>query len=210
MAKRYTLVGPNAGKTILLGPYQFNNGEYIFEGSDNDSLLLERVMIPFYSAYPDSQLESARRAFDDRAAASPRVKAQIVSEAADVAGDKAEELRQAQAQASTLQTDLDKALAELSQLKAASASTPTPTPTPAPATPAPEPTSAPAPDPKAFLVEVLKQLDPANDDHWTALGLPDVKAVETLAGKPVSRKEIDEAAKGFNREAAKKAADPLA
>lgn len=37
-------------------------------------------------------------------------------------------------------------------------------------------------------------LDKANDEHWTAAGLPAVDAVAEIAAKPVSRKAIEEAA----------------
>lgn len=37
-------------------------------------------------------------------------------------------------------------------------------------------------------------LDAENDDHWTAAGLPAVEAVAELAGKPVTRAAINDAA----------------
>ena len=68
MPVRYTLVGPNAGKTIHLGSaapagYDFVDGVYIFLGSENDSKLLDRVLTGYYSAFPDSMLAGAQAAY---------------------------------------------------------------------------------------------------------------------------------------------------
>lgn len=42
-------------------------------------------------------------------------------------------------------------------------------------------------------------LDKGNDDHWTAAGLPAVDAITEIAGKPVSRAAITEAAPDAKR-----------
>lgn len=52
------------------------------------------------------------------------------------------------------------------------------------------------------IVDALKQLDPANDDHWTASKQPAVAAVKELHGEEVTREQIDAAADGFNRDTA--------
>jgi hypothetical protein len=44
-------------------------------------------------------------------------------------------------------------------------------------------------------------LDGANDEHWTAAGLPSVDAVAELAGKPTTRAAINEAAPEAKRPA---------
>lgn len=50
------------------------------------------------------------------------------------------------------------------------------------------------------LREVLMLLEPDNDDHWTADGLPRVEVVEQLAGdSTIDRSGINEAAAGFSR-----------
>lgn len=56
------------------------------------------------------------------------------------------------------------------------------------------------------LTEVIDQLDAGNDEHWTSTGLPSVEAVADLMGEKVTRDQIDKAAPGFNRAAAKAAA----
>lgn len=50
------------------------------------------------------------------------------------------------------------------------------------------------------IAQAVAALDRANDDHWTADGLPRVDAVSTLAGDAtVSRKDVDKAAPGVIR-----------
>lgn len=50
-------------------------------------------------------------------------------------------------------------------------------------------------------------LDPNDDGHWTAQGLPSIEAVADLAGEKVTRAQIDAVAPGYNRAAAKAAAN---
>ena len=62
--------------------------------------------------------------------------------------------------------------------------------------------------PELSLVEAVRALDPANDDHWTKSGQPAMKAVEALVGSDsVTRDEVEAVAPGFDREAAKAAAE---
>lgn len=56
------------------------------------------------------------------------------------------------------------------------------------------------------LVAALKGLDPANDEHWTEKGLPELAAVEKIVGRPVKRKDVSEALPGLTRAKAKAAA----
>lgn len=51
------------------------------------------------------------------------------------------------------------------------------------------------------IAEALSLLDPAVDTDWTGQGLPSVDAVAALLGVKVTRKEIEEAAPGFKRQA---------
>lgn len=50
------------------------------------------------------------------------------------------------------------------------------------------------------IVEALRKLDEMNDDHWTADGAPAVEAVQSVLGRPASRKEITAAAPLFSRQ----------
>lgn len=50
------------------------------------------------------------------------------------------------------------------------------------------------------LLEALGKLDPTNDNHWTAEGLPRLETVRMLAGdQTVSREAITQVAPEFNR-----------
>lgn len=59
-------------------------------------------------------------------------------------------------------------------------------------------------DPRTLqIVDALKSLDPSVDDHWTDGGLPRVAAIEEASGiVGITRKEIEAAYKGFDREKA--------
>lgn len=47
--------------------------------------------------------------------------------------------------------------------------------------------------------EALLGLEPGNDEHWTADGLPRLDAVENLLGASVTRKQVTNAAPDYNR-----------
>jgi len=57
------------------------------------------------------------------------------------------------------------------------------------------------------LVQAVRKLDPANDEHWTTSGQPAMKAVGALFGKSVTRASVAEVAPGYDREAATEAAE---
>lgn len=59
-------------------------------------------------------------------------------------------------------------------------------------------------DPQVLkIIDALKALDPTADEHWTDAGLPRVDAVATASGIPaVTRKDIENAVPGWNRESA--------
>ncbi len=58
----------------------------------------------------------------------------------------------------------------------------------------------------ATVKDAIDALDPEDDTHWTAAGLPSTDAVSDLAGAKVSRAAIETAAPGYNRASAKTAA----
>ena len=55
--------------------------------------------------------------------------------------------------------------------------------------------------------EAVASLDHEDDSHWTGAGLPSTDAVTDLAGEKVSRAQIEAAAPGYTRAAAKAAAN---
>ena len=52
------------------------------------------------------------------------------------------------------------------------------------------------------ILEAVRALDPHNDEHWTADGLPRLDAVENLLGASVNRKSVTNAAPDFSRQVA--------
>lgn len=57
------------------------------------------------------------------------------------------------------------------------------------------------------ILASLGQLDPANDEHWTAGGLPATKALEQLTGiSPIARADVEAAAPGYTRDIGRAAA----
>jgi hypothetical protein len=55
------------------------------------------------------------------------------------------------------------------------------------------------------VVEALKTLDPADDDHWTSNNLPALDVLGERVGQDVTRAQVNEVAQGFTRAAAKAA-----
>jgi hypothetical protein len=58
------------------------------------------------------------------------------------------------------------------------------------------------------LIEVLKSLDPMDDDHWTGDGLPRLDVLKSRFGGVVTRDEINESFPGFSRTKASEQVDP--
>ena len=67
-------------------------------------------------------------------------------------------------------------------------------------------TAASTEQPSETVKEAIGSLNHEDDSHWTGAGLPDVSAVGDLAGEKVTRGQIEAAAPGYNRAAAKAAA----
>lgn len=217
MAKRFTLVGPNAGQTIKLGKYQFTSGVHVFPGSDKDAETLENILSNFYSAYPDSKLEAAQAAYDASVAArggKPVAPAKVVSEKDDKAADAAEKKRLEDAAAKKAQDDAaEKAAADKKAADDAAAAKEKADADAAAKKAADEEAAKKAlegggekdPLDPPTLAEVIQGLDPTDDASWSARGLPSVEVVGKLFGKDVSRADIEAAAPEYTRAAAKAA-----
>lgn len=57
------------------------------------------------------------------------------------------------------------------------------------------------------ILEAVRALDPHNDEHWTADGLPRLDAVENLLGGDVNRKAVTNAAPDYSRSVARELVD---
>lgn len=55
-------------------------------------------------------------------------------------------------------------------------------------------------DKRAALTQALNQLDPDDDSHWTARGLPSLSKLHTMTDFEVSRGDVREAYPDFDRE----------
>lgn len=55
------------------------------------------------------------------------------------------------------------------------------------------------------IAEVVRNLDPENDAHWTQSGLPAMAAVEAVLGKAVSRADVEHAVPNWTRDLARQA-----
>lgn len=90
----------------------------------------------------------------------------------------------------------------LASLKGETAPAPVQAVEQAPILPPYEPAEAPVATEATDAVQsALSHLDPAHDAHWTRDGLPATAAVSALAGRIVTRAEINEVAPGFIRPA---------
>ncbi len=49
------------------------------------------------------------------------------------------------------------------------------------------------------ILNGLQKLDPQNDEHWTTEGLPRLDVLKDIVGAAVTRVQLQEFAKGFNR-----------
>ncbi len=221
MSVRYTLVGPNAGRTIKLGAvgaeYEFVNGVYHFPGSPGDALRLDRIMGPYYSAFRDSELAEAQERYLV-AIGQPSEAARLVSEAEDEVAEKAAtekaaaekvaaEKAAAEAKAAAEKEAAEKAAAEKAAAeKAAADKQLADEAEKAAAEKAAAEADPLGEDVPKTLAQIIAELDPDNADHWTDRGLPSMEAVETLAGKAYTRAEVEAAAPGYTRTKAKAAA----
>jgi hypothetical protein len=57
---------------------------------------------------------------------------------------------------------------------------------------------------RSKLAKVVADLDPDNDEHWTAAGLPKLQVIEEgLSSGAVSRKDVEAVAPGYDRDSAR-------
>lgn len=190
ITRKLTLVGANEGKTIVFKAgtkeYEFTDGSMEVTGPSGDVDNLSKYLRRCYQAFPDPshELDAARAALKEEADAGE----------ADTAepgpGDE---------HPGGADDDEGGAGAEPTQLPDADNGG---------GAAEPEAGEAGAGDAngdgQSPIVSALKRLDPADDEHWTADGKPKMSALEALMGRAdITRAQVDAAAPGFNREAAR-------
>lgn len=192
ITRRLTLVGANRGKTITLkagtNQYEFTDGSLEVTGPSGDVDNLTKYLQRCYQAFPDPSRE-----LDEAVAAIH-------------GGDDAAETEQDEPGAGDGDTGG-------TQDAAGGAGDPAPEPSgqaddgSADAEPEPgqaEPGRPDQGDGQSPLAKALTQLNPTDDEHWTADGKPKMSAIEAIMGRSdVTRAQVEAAAPGFNREAAR-------
>jgi hypothetical protein len=63
MPRTFKLVGPNAGKDIVLGYFHFVNGA--ISVPDNDASHVGAILTRFHSAVPAEEFEAAQKAYEE-------------------------------------------------------------------------------------------------------------------------------------------------
>lgn len=62
---KFYAVGPHEGKTVSLDRFDFIDGVYTFNGSDQDTRAITHTLREQYQAFPEAEFEAAKKAYDD-------------------------------------------------------------------------------------------------------------------------------------------------
>lgn len=62
---KFYAVGPHEGQTITLDRFAFVDGVYTFEGNDQDTAAVAKVLREQYQAVPEAEVEAAKKAYDE-------------------------------------------------------------------------------------------------------------------------------------------------
>lgn len=224
---KFIAVGPHAGKTVLLAHFQFVEGVYTFDGSDEEAVFVGRTLENQYSAYREDRAPAALERYDamiaeealtEKAPTPAMVEASVKErrvaerflteklspvmvygegEAANRIMALMQEIMEEQA------PSLDEILADMAK---ATSTEPVEPAVVEPVTPAVVepimPVVPEAPVKPTTVLGALQALDPKNDQHWTARGVPSVDAVASILARAVTRSEIEEAAPDLTRSTA--------
>jgi len=189
--RRLSLAGDLDGQTVTLKAggtdYEFKDGSIELEGPDKDVENLSKYLLRCWQAYPDPsrELDNARAA---------------LKEANDAAEADTDEPKAGDGDPGGAEND------------AGGAGEPTPEPTDPdegvsdaePELGTAEPGRPGEGDGQSPIAKALSQLDPEDDEAWTADGKPKMSAIEAAMGRSdVTRSQVDAAAPGFDREAAR-------
>lgn len=187
ITRRLTLVGALEGQTVALKvgtkEYSFIDGSMEVTGPSGDIDNLGKYLRRCFQAYPDPSRE-----LDDARAA-------LKEEEGDAAEDQAPEAGPGDEHPGGADDDAGGAGAEPTEQQDADNGG---------GAGEPEAGEAGAGDAdgdgQSPIVEALKRLDPADDEHWTADGKPKMSAIEALMGRAdITRAQVDAAAPGFSR-----------
>lgn len=236
---KFIAVGPHAGKTITLAHFQFVEGVYTFEGSDDDAVRVGHTLETQYSAFREDRAPEALERYEamiaEAALTEPAVTAQTMEvsqkerliarrflveklspaaaygegEAADRVMATMRQLcvEDAEAAGEDLETFMRRNFGQPEEVEAEVVVT-EPVTTAVVGVGDEVKDEAKAQEPPAVMApttvaDALKALDPENDMHWTARGVPSVDAVSALLARGVTRSEIEAVAPDLTRTAAR-------
>lgn len=226
---KFIAIGPHAGQTIQLAHFQFVEGVYTFEGSDEDAVRVGYTLESQYSAYREDRAAEALERYEAALAEAALTEPVITAQSQEVshkerliarrflverlspeqvygAGEAANRVMatmqqlcidDAEAAGEDLEDFLERTFGQPEEVKPESVVTePVVTTTIGVGDEVKDEAKVQAP---TTVAEALAALDPANDMHWTARGIPSVDAVSSMLARGVTRSEIEAAAPDLNR-----------
>ncbi len=230
---KFIAVGPHAGKTILLAHFQFVEGVYTFDGSDEDAARVGHTLETQYSAYREDRAPAAAERYEalvaEAALTEPVVTAHtvevsqkerliarrfLVEKMSPVAaygeGEAADRVmatmgqlcaEDAEAAGEDLETFMRRNFGQSEEVEAEPVLTePVLTAVVGVGDEVKGEAKAAA---LTTVADALKALDPENETHWTARGVPSVDAVSALLARGVTRSEIEAVAPDLTRTVAR-------
>lgn len=193
LRRKLILTGCRAGTTCVLRKMRFVNGELTLSGADNEVESLTKYMGRSYQAFPQGSPELAHYQRLDREAANGASKTDAGPGPTDQVGKVPSAVQPTGAGSTPAAADNVGGAAETQ-----------------PGSTEQRPSgdgqqgAGPDSDPgsKHTLQQVILQLDPTNDELWTAQGYPRCDAVAAACGREdITRKDVEGAAPGFMRPA---------
>lgn len=199
LRKTLVLTGHYAGKSVRLSTgklsaitVEFENGVAHIQGTEKDVEGLTRYMGRCYQAHPEGSLEliAARKRDKDNGSSGVQT-----STEQGQAGQVSTNVRQTGEQTTQISNPNSEATNESKQGSEGSVSSGNGHENPR------------FPDTEEgkhqeSLYQGVMALDPINDDHWTAQGLPRIDVLEEISGPYATRKNIDNVCPEYTREAA--------
>lgn len=217
VTQKFVLIGPHAGRSMVVNGHEFVDGEFTYAGSEGQAATLARVL-EFYGAVPAEKAELEQL----RSERTGPIRADLDKALSELPGDQTDPeyvVKAMSAHFGELFTAEDEAkVRELVKAQASqdasgnqagaqgsAASTETTGADQNKPNGADQNKPNGAPDSKPSLAEAIGQLDPETDAHWTSNNLPNLEHLSELIGKKVARDEVNAVAEGYTRAKARAA-----
>ena len=209
VTQKFVLIGPHAGRSMVVNGHEFVDGEFTYAGSEGQAATLARVL-EFYGAVPAEKAELEQL----RSERTGPIRADLDKALSELPGDQTDPeyvVKAMSAHFGELFTAEDEAkVRELVKAQASQGASGDQAGTQGSAA-STETTGADqnkpngAPDSKPSLAEAIGPLDPETDAHWTSNNLPNLEHLSELIGKKVARDEVNAVAEGYTRAKARAA-----